>query len=132
MLSNSFLKDDFFKVIIRLLFTNGFSYVLLLLTSIVIFRAVDKSFYGLYVIMLSLFAIVELLMAGFNDSIVRFLKDKIPLIDKQNIVLFVLYYKYFLIFLFIAIVYGAKKYGFFEFLIGNYDEVSYIVDSVVV
>jgi O-antigen/teichoic acid export membrane protein len=79
--------------------------------------------------MLSLFAIVELLMAGFNDSIVRFLKDKIPLIDKQNIVLFVLYYKYFLIFLFIAIVYGAKQYGFFEFLIGNYDEVSYIVDS---
>ncbi|MBT5399887.1 hypothetical protein HOL24_05030 [bacterium] len=129
MLSNSFLKDDFFKVIIRLLFTNGFSYLLLLLTSIVIFRAVDKSFYGLYVIMLSLFAIVELLMAGFNDSIVRFLKDKIPLIDKQNIVLFVLYYKYFFIFLFIATVYGAKQYGFFEFLIGNYDEVSYIVDS---
>jgi len=132
MLSNSFLKDDFFKVIIRLLFTNGFSYLLLLLTSIVIFRTVDKSFYGLYVIMLSLFAIVELLMAGFNDSIVRFLKDKIPLIDKQNIVLFVLYYKYFFIFLFIATVYGAKQYGFFEFLIGNYDEVSYIVDSVVV
>ena len=68
-------------------------------------------------------------MAGFNDSIVRFLKDKIPLIDKQNIVLFVLYYKYFFIFLFIATVYGAKQYGFFEFLIGNYDEVSYIVDS---
>ena len=124
MLSNSFLKDDFFKVIIRLLFTNGFSYLLLLLTSIVIFRAVDKSFYGLYVIMLSLFAIVELLMAGFNDSIVRFLKDKIPIIDKQNIVLFVLYYKYFLIFSFISIVYVAKQYGFFEFLIGNYSEVA--------
>jgi O-antigen/teichoic acid export membrane protein len=79
--------------------------------------------------MLSLFAIVELLMAGFNDSIVRFLKDKIPLIDKQNIVLFVLYYKYFLIFSFVAIVYGVKQYEFFEFLIGNYNEVSHIVDS---
>jgi O-antigen/teichoic acid export membrane protein len=79
--------------------------------------------------MLSLFAIVELLMAGFNDSIVRFLKDKIPIIDKQNIVLFVLYYKYFLIFSFISIVYVAKQYGFFEFLIGNYSEVADVVDS---
>ena len=83
---------------------NGLSYLILFLISIVIFRTVDKSYYGLYVIMLSLFAIVELLMAGFNDSIVRFLKDKIPLVDKQSIVLFVLYYKYFLIFSFIAIV----------------------------
>jgi O-antigen/teichoic acid export membrane protein len=79
--------------------------------------------------MLSIFAVVELLMAGFNDSIVRFLKDKIPLVDKQNIVLFVLYYKYFLIFSFIAIVYIAKQYGFFELLIGNYDEVADVVDS---
>jgi O-antigen/teichoic acid export membrane protein len=68
-------------------------------------------------------------MAGFNDSIVRFLKDKIPLIDKQNIVLFILYYKYFLIFLFITIIYIAKQYGFFEFMIGNYDEVTDVVDS---
>jgi len=112
-----------------LLGVNGLSYLILFLISIVIFRTVDKSYYGLYVIMLSLFAIVELLMAGFNDSIVRFLKDKIPLVDKQSIVLFVLYYKYFLIFSFIAIVYIAKQYGFFEFLIGNYDEVSDVVDG---
>ena len=115
--------------ITHLLGVNGLSYLILFLISIVIFRTVDKSYYGLYVIMLSLFAIVELLMAGFNDSIVRFLKDKIPLVDKQSIVLFVLYYKYFLIFSFIAIVYIAKQYGFFEFLIGNYDEVSDVVDG---
>ena len=112
-------KNSLLKSIIHLIGVNGVSYFLLFLISIVIFRTVDKSFYGLYVIMLSLFAIVELLMAGFNDSIVRFLKDKIPLVDKQNIVLFVLYYKYFLIFSFITIVYFAKQYGFFEFLIGN-------------
>ena len=105
------------------------SYFILLLISIVIFRTVDKSYYGLYVIVLSLFAIIELLMAGFNDTIVRFLKDKIPHSDKQSIVLFVLYYKYLLIILFIAFVYVAKYYGFFEFLIGDYNKVSSIVDS---
>ena len=122
-------QNSLLKSIIHLIGVNGVSYFLLFLISIVIFRTVDKSFYGLYVIMLSLFAIVELLMAGFNDSIVRFLKDKIPLVDKQNIVLFVLYYKYFLIFSFITIVYFAKQYGFFEFLIGNYSEVADVVDS---
>jgi O-antigen/teichoic acid export membrane protein len=123
------VQSPILKGIIHLLGVNGLSYIMLLLISIVIFRTVDKSYYGLYVVMLSLFAIVELLMAGFNDSIVRFLKDKIPLVDKQNIVLFVLYYKYFLIFSFITIVYFAKQYGFFEFLIGNYSEVSDVVDS---
>ena len=123
------VRSPIFKGIIHLLGVNGLSYIMLLLISIVIFRTVDKSYYGLYVVMLSLFAIVELLMAGLNDSIVRFLKDKIPLVDKQNIVLFVLCYKYFLIFSFIAIVYVAKQYGFFEFLIGNYSEVVNVVDS---
>ena len=122
-------RNSLFKTILHLLGVNGLSYLILLLISIVIFRTVDKSFYGLYVVMLSLFAIVELLMAGFNDSIVRFLKDKIPLIEKQSIVLFVLYYKYILIFLFIAVVYSAKQYGFFEFLIGNYSEIADVVDS---
>ena len=123
------VQNSIFKVISYLLGMNGLSYFVLLLISIIIFRTVDKSYYGLYVVMLSLFAIVELLMAGLNDSIVRFLKDKIPLVDKQNIVLFVLCYKYFLIFSFIAIVYVAKQYGFFEFLIGNYSEVVNVVDS---
>ena len=122
-------RSSLFRPILHLLGVNGISYLILFLISIVIFRTVDKSYYGLYVIILSLFAVVELLMAGFNDSIVRFLKDKIPLIDKQNIVLFILYYKYFLIFLFITIIYIAKQYGFFEFMIGNYDEVTDVVDS---
>ena len=128
-MSNTISQNSILKGATHLLGVNGISYLILFLISIVIFRTVDKSYYGLYVIMLSLFAIVELLMAGFNDSIVRFLKDKIPLLDKQNIVLFVLYYKYFLIFSFIAVIYVAKQYGFFEFLIGNYDEVSSVVDS---
>lgn len=122
-------QNPLLKNIIYLFGINGISYLVLLIISIVIFRTVDKSYYGLYVIMLSLFAIVELLMAGFNDSIVRFLKDKISLRDKQSIVLFVLYYKYLLIFSFIAIVYSAKQYGFFELLIGNYQEVKNVVDS---
>jgi len=122
-------RNSLFKTILHLLGVNGMSYLILLLISIVIFRTVDKSYYGLYVVMLSLFAVVELLMAGFNDSIVRFLKDKISLVEKQRIVLFVLCYKYILIFLFITVVYSAKEYGFFEFLIGNYSEVADVVDS---
>ncbi len=125
-------KNTIFKSIFHLIGVNSISYFVLLLISIVIFRTVDKSHYGLYVMMLSLFAIIELLMAGFNDSIVRFLKDKITFKDKQNIVLFVLIYKYSLIFLFIAITYLARNYGFFEYLIGNYKEVSDIVDSFLI
>ncbi len=123
------IQNPILSSISYLLGVNGISYLILFLISIVIFRTVDKSYYGLYVIMLSLFAVIELFMAGFNDAIVRFLKDKIPLSDKQNIVLFVLYYKYLLIFLFILCIYIARQYGFFEFLIGNYNEVSDVIDS---
>jgi len=126
---NSNNQESIIKSAMHLLGVNGMSYFILLLISIVIFRTVDKSYYGLYVIVLSLFAIIELLMAGFNDTIVRFLKDKIPHPDKQSIVLFVLYYKYLLIALFISIVYTSKYYGFFEFLIGDYNKVASIVDS---
>ena len=122
-------RSSLFRQIFHLLGVNGISYLILLLISIVIFRTVDKSHYGLYVVMLSLFAVIELLMTGFNQSIARFLKDKIPLVDKQSIVLFVLCYRYLLIFLFIAVVYPAKHYGFFEFLIDNYSEVEDVVDS---
>ena len=117
------------KSITFLLGNNAASYLILFLISIIIFRSVDKSFYGLYVVMLSLFAVIELLMTGFNDVIVRFLKDKIPLSDKQSIVFFVLFYKYFLILLFILLSYITRQYGFFEFLIGNYNEVSALLNS---
>ena len=107
--------SSLYKSILHLISINGFSYFVMFLSSVIIFRTVDKSYYGLYVIMMSLFAITELLMAGLNDCIVRFLNDKIPLKDKQGIIFFVLLYKYFLIFLFIICIYIGKKYGFFEF-----------------
>ena len=86
--------DFLYKQIFHLLGVNGVSYFILLLISIVIFRTVDKSDYGLYVIMLSLFAIIELLMTGMNHSITRFLKDKLTVADKQGIVLFIFFYRY--------------------------------------
>ena len=86
------------------------------LISIVIFRTVDKSHYGLYVVIVSLFAVIDLLLAGLNDSIVRFLNDKISLNKKQNIVLLILCYRYSLIFMFVAAIYIARQSGFFEFL----------------
>ena len=124
--------SSLYKSILHLISINGFSYFVMFLSSVIIFRTVDKSYYGLYVIMMSLFAITELLMAGLNDCIVRFLNDKIPLKDKQGIIFFVLLYKYFLIFLFIICIYIGKKYGFFEFLIGNYNEVSSVVSSFLI
>jgi len=71
-------------------------------------------------------------MAGLNDSIVRFLRDKVSVKDKQGIVLFVLMYKYLLIIVFIICAFLASKYGFFEFLIGNYLEVSSVVNSFLI
>lgn len=123
------LNSSLFKNILHLLGVNGLGYFILLIISVIIFRTVDKSYYGLYVIMISLFAIIELLMAGFNDAIMRFLKDEIPLEHKQSIVLFVVCYKYLLILLFILSALIARKNGVFEFLIGNYHEVSEVVDS---
>jgi len=127
-----FLKDSLYKSILHLLTINGGSYLIMFLNSVIIFRTVDKSYYGLYVIMISLFAITELLMAGLNDSIVRFLRDKVSIKDKQGIVLFVLMYKYFLITVFIICAYLASRYGLFEFLIGNYEEVSSVINSFLI
>ena len=127
-----FLKDSLYKTILYLLSINGGSYFIMFCISVIIFRTVDKSYYGLYVIMISLFAITELLMAGLNDSIVRFLRDKISIKDKQGIVLFVLIYKYLLITIFSIFAYLASKSGFFEFLIGNYEEVSSVINSFLV
>jgi O-antigen/teichoic acid export membrane protein len=123
-----FLKDSLYKTIFHLLSINGGSYLIMFFNSVIIFRTVDKSYYGLYVILLSIFAITELLMAGLNDSLVRFLKDKISIKDKQEIILFVIFYKYLLIAIFILFAYLARKYGFFQYLIGNYDEVSEVIN----
>jgi O-antigen/teichoic acid export membrane protein len=123
------IKNSLFRSVSYLLGINGISFLALFLISVVIFRTVDKSDYGLYVIILSLFALVDLLMAGLNETIIRFLKDKISISDKQSILVFILFYKYFLILIFILGVYLAKYVGFFQFLIGNYDEVSGVVDS---
>lgn len=123
------LNNPLLRNIFHLLGANGIGYVFIFLVSIIIFRTVDKTYYGLYVILASLFAFVELLMAGFNDSIVRFLKDKISLNDKQNIILFVLLYKYLLILLFVVLIHISKYFGLFNYLIGNYIEVKDVIDS---
>ena len=125
-------RSSLFRQIINLLGVNGVSYLLMFLISIVIFRTVDKSHYGLYVIIVSLFAVIDLLLAGLNDSIVRFLNDKISLNKKQNIVLIILCYRYFLIFMFVAAIYLARISGFFEFLIDNYSDVAGILDSFII
>jgi O-antigen/teichoic acid export membrane protein len=124
--------NPLYKSIFHLLSINGLSYLVMFLISVIIFRTVAKDYYGLYVILLSLFAMTELLMAGLNDCIVRFLDDKISLKEKQSIVLFVLLYKYLLIFTFIIFAYIASKFGFFKFLIGNYNEISSVINSFLI
>jgi len=117
-------KDSLLRIISYLLTTNGLNYLVLFLASVLIFRNVDKSFYGVYVVLMSLFAFPELLMAGFNETITRFIKDKIPLADKQSIILNVLYYKLILLSAFTVIIYMAWRFSLFELLINNYENIS--------
>ena len=61
--------------IIKLLKYNTIGYLLIFITSIIIFRTVDKSSYGLYVLVISFFAISDLILSGVNESIVKLLKE---------------------------------------------------------
>jgi len=101
----------------------------LFITSAIIFRNVDKSDYGLYVILLSLFALAELFMGGYNQAIARFIKEKIPLKDKQQIILYTFYYKYLVLAVFLILSFIFVKYDLLEFLINDFASVSNVVSN---
>lgn len=112
-----------------MLSSNLINYGLLFITSAIIFRNVDKSDYGLYVILLSLFALAELFMGGYNQAIARFIKEKIPLKDKQQIILYTFYYKYLVLAVFLILSFIFVKYDLLEFLINDFASVSNVVSN---
>jgi len=113
---------DIKQSIKNLLTTNTLSFLLVFLSSIIIFRNVNKEHYGVYVILISSFAIVELLLCGFNESILRFLGSKITKNERYGIIQFVFLYKYILIITFSFLLVLAYQFGFVNYLFKDLNE----------
>lgn len=116
-------KNSLGRLIIYLISSNALNYLILFIVSILIFRNVDRTHYGLYVLIGSVFAISELLMAGFNQAIDRYMKEDIPKEDKQQIILLTAYYKYTILILFLITLVIMGVFGLERILIAQYEEV---------
>ena len=122
-------KDSLSRIIVYLFSGSTLTYLIIFITSVIIFRSVDKGDYGLYVILMSVFSILELFMGGYSQSIARYLKEAIPICKKQQIILYSFYYKYFLIAIFLIILFFAKENHFFKYLINDYDLIKDNIDK---
>ena len=120
------------KTILYLLTSNIFSFVLVFFSSLLIFRTIDRNEYGLYVLIVSFMAIAELFMGGYNQSISRFLKEQISLNDKQQIVLYSIYYKYGILLVFSLVMFIIIQFGFLKYVINNYNIVETVVDKYII
>ena len=98
------------KSILNLIKNNSLSYFFLFLTSIIIFRSVDREAYGLYAALISVQAFSELFMSGVNSTILRFMKEDIPLEEKYRILGSSILFK-----LFISGILTLVFWIFFEF-----------------
>lgn len=125
-------KNSFSRILIYLFSSSIINYAILFLISILIFKNVDKSDYGLYVVLMSIFAILELFMGGYNQSIARYLKEKIPQEDKQQIILYIFYYKYLLLIIFLLILFILNYFGFFPYIINNYSSIEDNIHNYIV
>ena len=123
-------KSSLSKSISYLFASNIFNFGIVFISSIFVFRNISREEYGLYVIILSLFAIVELFMGGYNQSITRFLKDNIPAVDKIQIVLYTVYYKYFILSIFLFFIFIMYQLDFINYFIRDYSEVSDVFDNM--
>ena len=124
-------KTSLNKSISYLFASNIFNFVIVFISSIFVFRNINKDDYGLYVLILSIFAIVELFMGGYNQSITRFLKENIPAKDKTQIIIYTIYYKYFILSIFLFLIFIIYQIDFIKYLIRDYSEVSDIVDKYI-
>jgi O-antigen/teichoic acid export membrane protein len=125
-------KNSLPRVILFLLGNNAISSALTLASSILVIRNIDKSEYGLYVVVMSIFAILEIFMGGYNQSISRYLKENISLSDKQNIVSYVLYYKYILLIIFLVLLFVVKDQGLLKYLLNEYSSVKDVINDFLV
>ncbi len=128
-------KENFYslkRTISYLLTSNLFNFTLVFFSSLIIFREIDRNEYGLYILMVSFIAITELFMGGYNQAITRYLKEKIPLIDKQHIVLYSIYYKYGILLVFSFIVLAIIQFGLIKYIINDYSLIETVVDKYIV
>jgi len=97
--------------IIKLLKYNTIGYLLIFITSIIIFRTVDKSSYGLYVLVISFFAISDLILSGVNESIVKLLKDHVNTNKAKQILKIAYQTKLLVIFFIFSLLITLFQYG---------------------
>jgi len=124
-------KSSLKKSISYLFASNILNFGIIFISSILVFRNINRDDYGLYVLILSLFAIVELFMGGYNQSITRFLKENIPEIDKVQIILYTVYYKYFILSIFLLFIFIIHQLDLIVYLIRDYSDVSDIFDKYI-
>lgn len=110
---------NLYRSIIGLVSLNAINYLIIFFISIVIFRTVDKNFYGFYVLILSIFAFPDLLTAGLNQSIQRFFKEEICHDAKLGIIKGILVYKILIFLIFISLILIAFFLEFDKFLLKN-------------
>jgi len=103
---------------------NFANFFVIFLTSILIFSSVNREHYGLYVILLSLFAFAELLMAGLDDSIVRFIKSRKNPDECYSIIKFAIIYRLCIVLLFACFFLVVNKLNLLSFLISDFDNIS--------
>jgi O-antigen/teichoic acid export membrane protein len=66
-------KNSFTYMAYKVIKSKALSSVLLFMSSIILIRHLPKEDFGLYVLMISFFALFELFMGGFDASLVRFI-----------------------------------------------------------
>ncbi len=112
------------KTISYLLLSNSLNFGIVFVSSVLVFRNINRDEYGLYIFIVSIMAIIELIMGGFNQAINRFMKEDISVFDKKQIILFTIYYKYFILVLFLMCIYVFIYFNFLESLLNEYTYVS--------
>jgi len=119
------------KQIASLISYNALGYFFLFISSIVIFRNVDKSIFGFYVFLMSIFAISDLMQTGLNESLVRFLKDRNEAIKKEDLFFSISFIKLTISLISIVAVFFLFSIDFFhEFMELNFARetiLSYII-----
>jgi O-antigen/teichoic acid export membrane protein len=116
---STFYSDPLIKTILLLVSGNFTNYFFMFLISLIVFRSVDRHEYGLFVTINSFLAIFLLLMAGYNQTIERYLKESISTVDKQKIISFSLYYRFVLLVVMVGVILIFRNYEFFNYFQDN-------------
>jgi len=121
------INKNILKGIFSLTSANSANFLITALVSILIFRTVDKDHYGLYIFLMSGYALFELFLSGINETINRYLsEDKNSNINIQLIKFFYLV-KICTITLFCLFFFLLNAYGLFEVYINDFYYVAELI-----